>query len=302
MAPIQGYTDYIWRDAQYQVFGGIDTFYSPFVRVERGGFRARDLRDISKPNNSEIDFVPQILACNHGSMQLLIDKMRELDYHEVDINLGCPFPVIARKGYGAGMLASPFAIKELCAMVSSHHEIRFSFKMRLGYRDAKDWEAVLPYIEEVEPAHITIHGRTAEQQYSGDINFSEIDRLYERCKSPLIYNGEVQTIEDVERLYAKYPRLKGIMIGRALLRNPGLLVPGKCSTAHYKTFHDRVYTRYSQRLEGGEAQLLMKMKTMWDYFLEGADKKLIKKIKKSSSIEKYEIAVDNLWNNIDLHF
>ena len=95
-APIQGWTDHVWRVAHAQVFGGIDAYYAPFMRVEHGAIRKRDLRDIQPENNPGIHVVPQVLACRASDMALMLQAVADMGYDEVDINLGCPHPPVAR--------------------------------------------------------------------------------------------------------------------------------------------------------------------------------------------------------------
>ena len=61
-APLQGYTDAAYRQAHARIFGGIDTYYSPFVRVEHGEIRRKDARDIHPDNNRNIHLIPQLIA------------------------------------------------------------------------------------------------------------------------------------------------------------------------------------------------------------------------------------------------
>ena len=96
-APLQGFTDHIWRNAFNATFGGIECFYSSFLRIEHGDFRRKDIRDILPDNNSGMRFVPQILACPPDEALAMADKIAEMGYNRIDINLGCPFPPITRK-------------------------------------------------------------------------------------------------------------------------------------------------------------------------------------------------------------
>ena len=112
-APLQGFTDHIWRNAFNATFGGIECFYSSFLRIEHGDFRRKDIRDILPDNNSGMRFVPQILACPPEEALAMADKIAEMGYNRIDINLGCPFPPITRKNRGAGMLAHPDSVQRL---------------------------------------------------------------------------------------------------------------------------------------------------------------------------------------------
>ena len=96
-APLQGYTDAAYRQAHACIFGGIDTYYSPFVRVEHGEIRRKDIRDINPENNRNIHLIPQLIAPQPSTLEQIVSLFIEHNYQEADINLGCPFPMLAKQ-------------------------------------------------------------------------------------------------------------------------------------------------------------------------------------------------------------
>ncbi|MEG2332015.1 MAG: tRNA-dihydrouridine synthase, partial [Bacteroides sp.] len=112
-APLQGYTEAPYRDAHATVFGGIDTYYTPFVRIERGEFRRKDTRDIEPENNHVAHLVPQLIASDVEKAKTILALFIEKGYREVSINLGCPFPILAKRHNGSGMLPYPEEVKAL---------------------------------------------------------------------------------------------------------------------------------------------------------------------------------------------
>ena len=96
-SPLQGYTDRIYRNAFAHYFGGVEVYYTPFIRVEKGALRKRDLRDIEPETNTVADLIPQILPGSADEFRLLTDAVGGKGYRQIDINLGCPFPMIAGK-------------------------------------------------------------------------------------------------------------------------------------------------------------------------------------------------------------
>ena len=123
-APLQDYTDAVYRLAHARIFGGIDTYYSPFVRVEHGEIRRKDARDISSKNNREgIHLIPQLIASQPDKLEQIITLFIENNYQEADINLGCPFPMLAKRHNGAGMLPYPDEVKDLLtAAIEKYHQ------------------------------------------------------------------------------------------------------------------------------------------------------------------------------------
>lgn len=298
-APLQGYTEAPYRDAHASVFGGIDTYYTPFVRIERGEFRRKDTRDIEPENNHVAHLVPQLIASDVEKAKTILALFIEKGYREVSINLGCPFPILAKRHNGSGMLPYPEEVKALLAIVEQHPEIRFSVKMRLGWENSEECLALAPLLNELPLEHIALHARLGKQQYKGEVDLDAFAAFADICQKPLIYNGDLLTVEDIQRIEKRFPQLAGIMIGRGLLANPALAMEYKTGVSlspeelreKLRTLHAAVYARYEEQLQGGDEQLLHKIKPFWDYLEPALDRKVWKAIHKSGSLNKYQAAV-----------
>lgn len=96
-APLQGYTEAFYRNAHAKYFGGVDTYYTPFVRLERGDPRRRDVRGIEPEENKVPHLIPQLIASSAEKAEVILSLFIEKGYREADINLGCPFPLLARR-------------------------------------------------------------------------------------------------------------------------------------------------------------------------------------------------------------
>lgn len=112
-APLQGYTEVFYRNAHAACFGGVDTYYTPFVRIEKGSFRHRDVRGIEPENNHVPHLVPQLIAPTMEKAETVLSLFIEKEYKEVDINLGCPFPLLAKRHNGSGILPYPEEVETL---------------------------------------------------------------------------------------------------------------------------------------------------------------------------------------------
>lgn len=303
-APLQGYTDAVYRLAHARIFGGIDTYYSPFVRVEHGEIRRKDARDISSKNNrEEIHLIPQLIASQPDKLEQIITLFIENNYQEADINLGCPFPVLAKRHNGAGMLPYPDEVKDLLtAAIEKYPQIHFSVKLRLGWENAEECLALLPLFNALPLTHIILHPRLGKQQYKGEVDLSGFEAFYNGCEKPLLYNGDLHTVEDIQTITERFPKLAGVVIGRGLLANPALaweyrqgkkLSPDEI-IEKVGQLHAEVYSTYEELLQGGETQLLMKMKSFWEYLMPDGNRKAKKAIHKTSKLANYRIAVNNL--------
>ena len=292
-APLQGFTDFVWRNAHAEVFGNVDIYYTPFMRMVNHSIPNRYIADVN-PENNVARIRPQILATNPEDATLMVKQLRDMGYTEIDINLGCPHPPIAGKKKGSGMLAHPAMCEELFVALSKIEEVRYSIKMRLGYDSFHQWQVILPLMDIISPMEIVIHPRMGKQMYRGGVNTDEFSMLYEACHYPIIYNGDITSTSQIELLQHRYPQLCGVMVGRALLAKPYLFC-NYMDSADLERFHGILYSQYRKHLLGGEHQILTKMKSLWEYFLPDADKKLRKAIKKCNSIAHYEQIVAQIF-------
>lgn len=298
-APLQGFTESAYRLAHSKFAPGIDTYYTPFLRLEKGEVRAKDLRDLQTEHSYHL--VPQIIVRDVEEFNTLTKAVTELGFKEIDINMGCPYPMQTKSGRGSGILPHPEKVREILdainklSMAESEHP-KFSIKMRLGLNSTEECLQLLPLLNEAPIAHITLHPRVGIQQYKGALDFETFDKFYSECKHPLIFNGDITDIKQMNYIESRYPKLAGIMIGRGLLANPVLAAQYAglpCGTAieTLLKIHADVAADYARRLQGN-AQILDKIRPFWTY--ADLPKKIRKKIEKSRTFEEYLEAVNEL--------
>ncbi len=164
-APLQGHTDDVYRRTHHALIGGVECYYTPFVRVEAGGIRSKDLRDIAPKNNLGVPVVPQRIFGNRKELEYLTGEIEALGYRSIDLNMGCPFPLQARHGRGSGLLARVDVLRDVADFIASRPDITFSVKMRLGWDNDAEWLPVIDILNDLSLAHITLHPRTGVQQY-----------------------------------------------------------------------------------------------------------------------------------------
>lgn len=221
-------------------------------------------------------------------------------YREIDLNMGCPFPLIVRRGKGSGILSYPEKVAALLEAMKTFPEVCFSVKMRLGWENAEEWRKVLPLLNRSCVKQVTLHPRIGKQQYKGVVDMEAFRCFYEACELPLVYNGDLCTVTAVREILEAYPRLKGVMLGRGLLADPSLAKafreePMSEAEIKARTFrmHRLMYLYYQRIIEGGDAQLLTKLKAIWEYLLPDLDKKVRKAILKSNRLDTYLRAVED---------
>ena len=310
-APLQGHTDACFRNAHEQIFGGITTYYTPFVRLEKGNtFRTRELRDINPDQNTVQNLVPQVIASTAEELRLLTDLVKDNGYTKIDLNMGCPFPMIARRHKGSGLLPHTDEVKELLTFIQNEKDIQFSIKMRLGWENPNESIALVEMLNDTPLQSIGLHARLGVQQYKGEPDLAAFEAFYALCKHPLLYNGDLRTIEDIDQILTQFPNLAGVMIGRGILANPALAyeynVLGETMPIAEKKhkmmhLHTALFDYYSEYMQG-DKQILEKMKPFWSYLTDELEKRTRKKIEKANKIANYEAAVGQAfsqWGKIE---
>ena len=305
-APLQGYTEDVYRRLHQRIFGGVDVYCTPFIRLEHGELRSKDLRDIRPEFNTGVPLLPQVIAKDRKELEILIEALTQYGYNQIDINMGCPFPLHAKHGRGCGILPYPEKVAELMEFVQSKSEITFSVKMRLGYENPDDWKQILPILNAAPLEHITLHPRIGTQQYKGTIDMEAFRAFKDQCHHSLIYNGDLLTVEDIQNITEQFPDLKGIMIGRGLLARPSLAADYKALEnpefkatdnatliSHIKLMHADMLAHYEKTIPG-EAQRLNKVRTFWDYMEPTLGRKAWKKIEKAGNMKNYLNAIQEL--------
>lgn len=299
-APLQGYTDDVYRRIHHKYAGGVVAYYTPFVRMEAGSIRSKDIRDINPDNNEGTPVIPQIIFNGRKEFEYLVDRINALGYKQIDLNMGCPFPLQAKHGRGVGILANEQAIDDIIEGIKARSDIKFSVKMRLGWDNNTHALDVIKKLNNIELQHITIHPRTGVQQYKGNVDIDSFAMLCQECENPIIYNGDLRTADDIHRIEKLFPKIKGIMIGRGLLGRPSL---ANEYSENRETnplpvlldIHDALMQEYSRILKG-DTQMLNKMHTYWEFSQDLIDRKTYKKIVKSGNLKNYLAAVNTLKN------
>lgn len=300
-APLQGYTDDVYRRIHHELMGGIQTYYTPFLRMEGGGVRSKDMRDIRPEFNEGVPVVPQIIVKSMKEFEFLTGIVEEKGYTRVDINMGCPFPLQAKHGRGSGLLAHTDIVEEMAKAIASKSPMKFSVKMRLGWENADEWRPILDILNETPLEQITLHPRIGTQQYKGTVNMEAFDEFYALCKHPVIYNGDVTSIEAIRKLEEKYPKLAGVMIGRGLLARPslaseyaaGVELPWEKRRPVLLDFHNRMKAHY-ETTANSEAQVHSRLRLFWEYMEEELGRKVYKKIMKAGNMKNYLSAVKEI--------
>ncbi len=306
LAPLQGFTDFVYRKCYHQVFGGIDRYYIPYISIWKGGqIRKSQLRDLKPEHNQDLPVVPQILCANLDEMRFLADQVKEMGYTSLNLNMGCPYPMATNRGRGSALLQNPDEFKRMADALFEEYDFAVSVKFRAGLENPDEVLQFAELFRSYPFDHLIFHPRTGQQQYKGEADRDLFVQFANDLQKPLIYNGDINSVSDMENLQNRLPRQNEWMIGRGLLSNPLLIreLNGEETSKQEawrlkQEFHELVFESYQNHLTD-DGQLLMKMKGFWSYFAQSFTNphKAFKAIKKSSSLAKFRLAYPIVFQN-----
>ena len=306
-SPLQGFTDFRFRNAFHKHFGGIDTFYSPYIKlngklVVKGSYE----RDILPENNNTLEVIPQIITNDAEEFLFVAKYVQQFGYKELNWNLGCPYPMVAKCGMGSGLISNTSQIEHILKRVHNETDIIVSMKMRMGYENPTEILDVFPILEQYPIKNIAIHARIGKQLYKGGVDLDSFQKCLDTSKQKIYYNGDITSVAKFKELQDRFPSIDHWMIGRGLIADPFLPSMIKNNTTEYpknrfeifEAFHDEIYREYDAYLQG-PTPIRMKMLGFWEYFSESFSnpQKTYKKIKKAGNSKNYEAAVKEIFKN-----
>ena len=297
MAPMEGITGYLYRNAICDYFGeGIDKYYTPFlVPHEKRAMSSKEIKEILPENNEGYKLIPQVLTNSATDFLRLEKALHEYGYDEVNINLGCPSRTVAGKGRGSGFLGRPEELNRFLEEVYSGCIGPVSVKTRIGERSTDEFDELMEIYNRYPIHELTVHPRIRFEYYDGVPHKDVFLRGFETSANPVCYNGNIYSLGDFEEIKSLTDnRLEAVMVGRGMLADPSLLrqLAGGPSfeMEELKDFLKRIRDDYS-RVFSGETPVLQKMKELWNHMqLTFPDKsKECKQILKCKSLVEYRM-------------
>ena len=318
MAPMEGLTGYVYRNAYHKFFRPMDRYFTPFIANKK--MSNGEIRDLLPEHNKGMHVVPQILTNRSEDFLVVAKEIAQYGYDTVNLNAGCPSGTVVAKGRGAGLLAEPEVLDRFLYEIFEGYAGKISIKTRIGMEDENEWQDILAVYEKYPLEELIIHPRVRKDFYKGNPRLDAFSYAMEESGHRLCYNGDICSAEDLQDRKERFPDLDRVMLGRGLLCNPFLIEMSKTAddvgrkTAddaahdHMQEKKDRLYAFHQEILEGyiqimsGDRNVLFRMKELWFYLgdcFTNADKYL-KKIKKSERLVAYQAAVDALFHEQEL--
>ena len=310
LAPMEGLTGYVYRNAYHKYFPAADRYFTPFITNKKMSSRERN--DILPEHNEGMTVIPQILTNQAEDFLSLTKELREYGYDTFNLNLGCPSGTVVAKRRGSGLLAWPNTLDAFLDEIFSSCDCRISIKTRLGTTDTDEWEDLLTVYDKYPLEELIIHPRIQKDFYKFTPRMECYRTAYETSRCSLCYNGDIFSPDDFQNLCREFPDTEKVMLGRGVLQNPWLIgmlrsadpAGGEASAPDKELLHafcEDLCAGYA-RVISGDKNVLFKLKALWIYLGMSFTnpQKYLKKIKKANRLAEYEEAVDALFREQEL--
>ena len=300
-APLEGLTDSVYRRLHHKYFGGIDRYYMPFISptIHRSLTHKED-RELPLADSENFCAVPQILTRVPEDFLWAAQVCADRGYTEVNLNVGCPSGTVVSKGKGSGMLRNPDELDAFLDRIFTSCPIDITVKTRLGLENPEEFPALLEVFNRYPIRELTVHPRVRKDFYKEPVREDWFRYAYENSKNSLCYNGNLCNTQDIARVSETYPKVESVMIGRALVGDPGMLSHGT-TAAQLKAFHDELTEEYI-RVFGSARNAMFRLKENWGFLhlrFEDTDK-LWKRLRKTTDIDEFMSITAEIFETLPL--
>jgi nifR3 family TIM-barrel protein len=220
LAPMQDVTDLpFWRlTAKY---GGADVYYTEYFRVHPTSNLDKNILKSVTENPTGKPVVAQMIGNDIPSLVRTARELQEYPIVAVDLNLGCPAPVVYRKCAGGGLLRDLKLVDAILGALRDAVRIKFTVKTRIGFDTSDTFTNLLPILARHSLDLLTVHGRTVKEMYRSEVHYEFIARAVAELGCPVLANGNVYSAEKAYDVLQQ-TGAHGLMIGRGAIRNPWL--------------------------------------------------------------------------------
>jgi len=202
-------------------YGGADLYFTEYFRVHATSTLDRQILRSITENPTGRPIVAQMIGNDIPSLLRTVRELEQYPIAAVDLNLGCPAPVVYRKCAGGGLLREPKRVDAILGALRDTITTKFTVKTRLGFDTPEVFQELLPIFAKHSLDLLTVHGRTVKEMYGPEVHYEHIARAVAAMPCPVIANGNVSSAQqacDVLRITGA----RGLMIGRGAIRNPWL--------------------------------------------------------------------------------
>src|SRR5271165_6023272 len=220
LAPMQDVTDLpFWR--VMAAYGGADVYYTEYFRVHAVSHLEKWIVESITKNPTGRPVIAQMIGNDIPSLVRVAKELQQYPIAAVDLNLGCPAPVVYRKCAGGGLLREPKRVDAILGALRDAVSIKFTVKTRLGFDTPDVFDELLPIFARHSLDLLTVHGRTVREMYRTEVHYDFIARAVAALPCPVLANGNIHSARKAHEVICQ-TGAHGLMIGRGAIRNPWL--------------------------------------------------------------------------------
>jgi tRNA-dihydrouridine synthase B len=282
-------------------YGGPDVYWTEYFRIHGDSRPEKWILESITKNPTGRPVVAQMIG---NDIPALIRTARELQKYPIaaiDLNLGCPAPIVYRKCAGGGLLREPERIDAILGALRDAVTIPFTVKTRLGFESPDEFGALLKVFAKHPIDLLTVHARTVKQMYRPGVRYDLIARAARELKCPVLANGDVHSAAQAKQLLAE-TGVRGFMIGRGAIRNPWLFdqIRVKMRGEKIKLPMGRDVLAYIRELWENEitpgvpeSAQVQRMKKFMNFIGEGVGEKFLFDIRRVATVEDFFRVCEN---------
>jgi nifR3 family TIM-barrel protein len=220
LAPMQDVTDLpFWR--LMAAYGGPDVYYTEYFRVHAVSHLEKWILESITQNPTGKPAIAQMIGNDVPSLVRAAKELQQYPVAAIDLNLGCPAPIVYRKCAGGGLLREPKRVDAILGALRDAVSIKFTVKTRIGFDSPEVFEELLPIFAKHSINLLTVHGRTVREMYRTEVHYDFIARAVAALPCPVLANGNVHSAAHAREVL-NLTGARGLMIGRGAIRNPWL--------------------------------------------------------------------------------
>ena len=295
LAPMQEVTDGAFWTTVHQ-YGGADVYWTEYFRVHSSSTPEAKILKAITGNTTGRPVIAQMIGNDIRELVRTAKVLQEYPVDAIDLNLGCPAPIVYRKCAGGGLLREPDRIDAILGALRDAVRIKFTVKTRLGFESPDEFEHLLSIFAKHSLDALTVHARTVAQLYRLPVHYDRIRQAVDAMPCPVIANGHVYSAAQAQAVLCT-TRARGLMIGRAAIRSPWLFNQIRQQLRGETVTHPtgRDVAIYIRQLWDSQAQLAAREKTHCDrmkkflnYLGEGVPGAFLHRIRRSETAAEFQ--------------
>ena len=286
-------------------YGGPEVYWTEYFRVHGDSRPEKWILDSITKNSTGKPVIAQLIGNDIPALVRTAKLLQKFPVAAIDLNLGCPAPIVYRKCAGGGLLREPKKIDAMLGALRDAVVVPFTVKTRIGFESPAEFDTLLPLFAKHPIDLLTVHARTVKQMYRPGVRYDLIARAAKEMKCPVLLNGNVFSAAQAKQLLAE-TKVRGLMIGRGAIRNPWLfdqiraglhgekikLPTGRDVLAYIRELWDNEIT-----LGVRESAQVQRMKKFMNFIGDGVGEKYLHEIRRVVTTADFFRVCENFLNH-----